>query len=324
METVTVNDDYNAPTPDVPDVDEDLVNRQSSVTDKRKAYMTKIRKLGRDHALGTASTMALAEMLLEGTVNGAFTIASVDLGAGKYGKRDDALDAYRAFREQDKSFTSADADKTSFNSKLKMYQNVVYLGMTHGADAQKFFGLVKDTYADASADMRKSFKNFNGIFEAVSDVIREQLARDTAAGGKANLMSDGMEANDTGEIEQVGPNEIEEAFRKTIPSTDDAVKHMIEGWKALTLAQDGRTTKNATSSFVGLKDDRLADIIVELQDFASKNLSPQQHASFIAGTSTKRTRRVIKPPVANAATLDTSILQDNDDQNAAEEQGDSE
>lgn len=277
----------STPAPETPDngndVDEDLlINQRSSAKDKKDYYMKEARKAGRDFANGMASQITLAEKILEGAVNGSLTYAEYPNDT----KQDDALDMYKAFRMPKKDSPAIDITSGAFNNNVAKYRAMIYLGMNHRDNAQEWFGSVVDIYNEKSVlpDVRKSLKNFNGTFEAVADVVREQLARDTkAAPNVADLMDE---------------DEIFDAMRKKeATSDDDAVTQLIDAWKSLNLAYNGKATKSGKGNFPGITNPKLASIIEELQDFAKKELDPKGSASFSAGTTKqKRSRRVIKAP----------------------------
>lgn len=291
----------DAPAPDVADeVDEDLqqpasnVNQKSSLKDKRDYYMREARKAGRDYLGGQASQITLAEKALEGAVNDALTYAKYPNGT----VQDDALELYKAFRMPRKTDPVVDTTTGSFNSNVGKYRNMIFLGMAHRADSQAWFGKVVDIYRAKSAmpDVRKSLKPFNGDFEAAMDIVREQLERDTKAGGVAPLLSDGAPDDNGIETE---PNEIFDAMlKKDKTYTDDAVTQLIEAFKSLMLAKDGKQSKSGKGNFIGIINPRLDALIEELQDFAKTELDAAGSTKFSVGThKQKRTRRVIKAPV---------------------------
>lgn len=278
------------PAPTTPDTeDEDLTKGATNVNappqttqEKRAYYMREIRKLGRAYAGGVLSTLGLAEKLLEGTVNDALGIFEMPTG----GKQNDALEMYKLFRMPDRTSKPIDTSTGSFLSAVKKYENVIYLGMNHPADAQEWFGAVRDIYEEKNAlpDIKKSLKPFNGTFEAISDIIREQLDRDGKAGGAAPLLDD---------------DEIFNAMlRKEKTYEDDAITALVEAYKKLNLARDGKTpTKGGKGGFSGLKDQQLVDIIQSLQDYAFNDLDPTGQARFKASTAKqKRQRRTIIAP----------------------------
>ena len=284
------------PLPDAPipngevEVDEDLVgagtgvNQRSSIADKRKFYINEIRKLGRAYQGAAVSTLGLAEKLLEGTVIDAFAYAELPNGM----KQDDALEMYKLFRMPNKDSKPIDVSSTDFNSNVAKYRNIIFLGMNHKSDAQQWFGEVIDVIEEktASPDIKKSMKNLRGTFEFLADVVREQLDRDGKGGGSAPLM-------DEDEI-------FKSLLKKDKVFNDDAITALVEAYKKLNLARDGKTpSKSGKGGFVGIKDQQLVDIIQTLQDYAFNDLDPGNANRFKAATAKqKRTRRVIKAPTA--------------------------
>lgn len=309
LDTTTPVDPTLIPIPPNGDeeIDEDLqINRQSSVKDKREHYTRKTRAEGRKYADGVNSTIAFADNLLEGTCNDAFVVAEYPDGH----KQDDALEQYKIFRMPTKNSKPVDTTSTDFNSNVGKYRNVIYLGMKHKAGAQKWFADAKESYERHMAipEDRKSMKTFRGTFEAVVDLVREQLARDSQqASGVAPLMTE---------------DELFDAMRKKDNTPDDAALDLvIDAYKKLLLAKDGKEANKKTGKggFAGIKDDAFTEVIQSLQDFAFNDLSAQRSQVFKAKTSKqKRTRRVIKAP--GAPTPD----QVDDDQADADAQGDAE
>lgn len=294
--------------------DEDLigggtgVNQRSSIADKRKYFVNEVRKQGRVFAGAAASTLKLAETILEGTVNDAFAYAELPNGM----KQDDALEMYKLFRMPNKDSKPVDTASTDFNSNVAKYRNIIFLGMNHKNEAQQWFGDVVDVIEEktSSPDIRKSMKNLRGTFEFLADVVREQLDRDGKAGGSAQLMDE------------------DEVFNSLLKPTktfdDDALTALIDAYKKLNLARDGKTpTKSGKGGFPGLKDQQLVDIIQSLQDYAFNDLDPASSARFKASTAKqKRTRRTIKPPVAGAPT--TGDAQIDNEEAEAQAQADQE
>jgi len=112
------------------------------------------------------------------------------------------------------------------------------------------------------------------------------LDRDGKGGGSAPLM-------DEDEI-------FKSLLKKDKVFNDDAITALVEAYKKLNLARDGKTpSKSGKGGFVGIKDQQLVDIIQTLQDYAFNDLDPGNANRFKAATAKqKRTRRVIKAPTA--------------------------
>ena len=308
------------------EIDEDLqVNVKSSVADKQKAYETRARRLGRKNAGAAATTLELGEMILEGTCEGTLTITEYP-GAGPNGKtlvKDDAKKLYSMFRMPDGAKSEqVDTDSRSFRSKLSNYQNMIYLGQNHKKDAQKWFGKVRDAYTDAPADVRKDFQDLVGIFEFASVAVREQLARDSAhSGGSAPLLDD---------------DEILEAFKKpeTKRSNDPLIDLVIEAYKKLNLARDGKAANKKTGlggfTGVGKDDQEFTDIVQSLHDWVSNLTDPTRKQTFLSKTGKRGggKRRVIDRKklmaAANANGNGEDTEAETDEATEAQEQGNNE
>jgi hypothetical protein len=272
--------------------DEELKVRQNMTPeDLRKAYEKDIRKFGRNQALGALAKIGMAEKLLEGTVNDVFRIA--EFPGGK--SINDAHDMYHLFASQRKDFTDLDLKSGSFSQNVKKYEAVINLGQQHRDEALGWFGKVCDIFKKAVAqpDLRKDIKLADaGIFEAVVDVIREQLSRDSAANASEPLLDDA---------------EILEAMKShNVSKVVDAAMKLVEAVKALNAANDGVETKSGKGNFKGLNHDRLKSIIEELNDFATHDLNPNDITTYRNGTKPpKKTRRNTKP-ITSATSPDQS------------------
>ena len=307
------------------EIDEDLKQPKAAKNlteeDKRREYATRIRKLGRSFAAAATSKWELGEILLEGTISGVYTVAEYPGGVTV----NSAEEVYTLFRGQSKTWTEAEAKGQSFNQNVKKFENIVTLGQAYPNEAQEWYGRVRDIYVDATSktDVRKSIKHADsGLFEAVVDVIREQLARNTAAKAITPLLTGDLK--DGGEI-------LKTMRKKDTPRSVSAIQKLAEMMKAGTLANDGLETKGGKGNFKGLNNDKLTAILQELQDFALNDLPKDQKEEFRAATAKqKRTRRVINKALAtgqaggNGGNTDDAEAADHedDDQQSAQEQGD--